>query len=33
MRAAESPFWSQQSFADKFMRNRDEFWVGVTWQW
>jgi hypothetical protein len=33
VRAAQAPFWGQQSFADKFMRNRDEFWVGVTWQW
>jgi hypothetical protein len=33
VRAAQSPFWSQQSFADKFMRDRDEFWVGITWQW
>jgi len=32
VREAEAPYWSQQSFADKFMRNRDEFWVGVTWQ-
>ena len=31
-RKAEAPFWSRESFADKFMRNRDEFWVGVTYQ-
>ncbi len=31
--ASEAPFgWAQQSFADKFMRRRDEFWVGVTYQ-
>ena len=31
--AAQAPFgWAQQSFADKFMRRRDEFWVGVTYQ-
>ncbi len=32
-RAAISPFgWAQSSFADRFMRRRDEFWVGVTYQ-
>ena len=31
--ASEAPFgWARQSFADKFMRRRDEFWVGVTYQ-
>ncbi len=31
-RTSEQPWWGQQSFGDKFMRNRDEFWVGVTYQ-
>jgi len=32
-RASVSPYgWAQQSFADRFMRRRDEFWVGVTYQ-
>ena len=31
-RKAEAPFWGTESFADKFMRNRDEFWFGVTYQ-
>jgi len=31
-RTAQAPFWGQQSFADKFMRRRDEFWVGATYQ-
>jgi hypothetical protein len=32
-RASVSPYgWGQQSFADRFMRTRDEFWVGVTYQ-
>jgi hypothetical protein len=32
-RASISPFgWAQSSFADRFMRRRDEFWVGVTYQ-
>jgi hypothetical protein len=30
--AAEAPFWGLESFSDKFMRNRDEFWFGVTYQ-
>ena len=30
--AAEHPYWSKESFADRFMRKRDEFWVGVTYQ-
>ncbi len=31
--SAQAPFgWAQQSFADKFMRRRDEFWVGITYQ-
>jgi hypothetical protein len=30
--SAEAPFWGKESFADKFMRNRDEFWIGVTYQ-
>ncbi len=29
---AEAPFWSKESFADRFMRDRDEFWMGVTYQ-
>ena len=32
VRQAEAPYWSQESFADKFMRRRDEFWVGATYQ-
>jgi hypothetical protein len=31
-RTAESPYWGKESFADKFMQNRDEFWFGVTYQ-
>ena len=32
-RATQSPFgYAQQSFADGFMRHRDEFWVGVTYR-
>ena len=30
--SAEAPFWGLESFSDKFMRNRDEFWFGVTYQ-
>ena len=29
---AQSPFWGKESFADRFMRDRDEFWMGVTYQ-
>ncbi len=29
---AEAPFWGKESFADRFMRDRDEFWMGVTYQ-
>jgi len=32
VRQAEAPYWAQESFADKFMRRRDEFWVGATYQ-
>ena len=33
VQAAQAPFgFAQQSFADKFMRRRDEFWVGITYQ-
>jgi hypothetical protein len=32
VRQAEAPFWGQESFADKFMRRRDEVWVGATYQ-
>jgi hypothetical protein len=31
-RTAESPWWGKESFVDKFMRKRDEFWFGVTYQ-
>jgi hypothetical protein len=31
-RTAQHPWWSKESFADKFMRDRDEFWLGVTYQ-
>jgi hypothetical protein len=31
-RRAEAPFWAKESFADKFMEDRDEFWFGVTYQ-
>ncbi len=27
-----SPFFGKESFADRFMRDRDEFWMGVTYQ-
>jgi len=30
--ASEHPFWGKESFADRFMRKRDEFWLGVTYQ-
>jgi hypothetical protein len=29
---AEAPFWGKESFSDRFMRKRDEFWMGVTYQ-
>jgi hypothetical protein len=29
---AEAPFWGKESFSDRFMRDRDEFWMGVTYQ-
>jgi hypothetical protein len=28
----QSPFWGKESFSDRFMRDRDEFWMGVTYQ-
>jgi len=31
-RSSEHPWWAQESFADKLMRARDEFWLGVTYQ-
>jgi hypothetical protein len=31
-RRAEAPFWGKESFADKFMEDRDEVWFGVTYQ-
>lgn len=31
-RASQSPWWSKQSFADRFMEKRDEFWAGLTYQ-
>jgi len=31
-RRAEAPFWGKESFVDKFMRNRQELWFGVTYQ-
>jgi hypothetical protein len=31
-RTSETPYWGQQSFADRFMRKRDEFWLGFTYQ-
>ena len=31
-RYARSPWFARQSFADDFMEDRDEFWLGVTWQ-
>ena len=30
--ASQSPWWSKQSFADRFMEKRDEFYVGFTYQ-
>ncbi len=32
-RESQSPFgWQQQSFADRAMRKRDEFWIGATYR-
>lgn len=31
-RTAQSPFFARQGFADRFMERRDEFWVGMTYQ-
>jgi hypothetical protein len=31
-RVARSPWFSRQGFADDFMEDRDEFWVGITYQ-
>jgi hypothetical protein len=31
-REAESPFWALESFADLHTEQRDEFWLGVTYQ-
>lgn len=31
-RTAEAPWWGLESFADTIMEDRDEFWVGVTYQ-
>jgi hypothetical protein len=31
-RASQSPWWSRQGFADRFMEKRDEIWTGFTWQ-
>jgi hypothetical protein len=30
--SSQSPWWSKQSFADRFMEKRDEFYVGFTYQ-
>ncbi len=32
-RSARSPFFGQESFADKFYQARDEVWFGFTYQW
>ena len=31
-RASQAPWWSRQSFADRFMDKRDEIWTGFTYQ-
>jgi hypothetical protein len=31
-RFARSPWFARQSFADDFMEDRDEIWMGITWQ-
>ena len=31
-RFARSPWFARQSFADDFMEDRDEVWMGITWQ-
>jgi hypothetical protein len=30
--SSQSPWWSKQSFADRFMEKRDEFYIGFTYQ-
>jgi hypothetical protein len=30
--SSQSPWWSRQSFADRFMEKRDEFYLGFTYQ-
>ncbi len=32
LREAESPYWSNESFADLHSEQRDEFWFGLTYQ-
>jgi hypothetical protein len=32
IRASQSPWFSRQGFADRFMERRDEFWFGLTYQ-
>jgi hypothetical protein len=32
-RTANAPWWGKQSFSDQFMEDRDEVWVGFTYQW
>jgi len=31
-RTSEAPWWGKQSFADKIMEDRDELWIGFTYQ-
>jgi hypothetical protein len=31
-RTAQAPWWNKQSFADKIMEDRDEIWIGFTYQ-
>jgi hypothetical protein len=31
-RDSQSPWWSRQGFADRFMHKRDEIWTGFTYQ-
>ena len=32
LQRSQSPFFARQGFADRFQEHRDEFWVGMTYQ-